>query len=41
MDKITNNISNNIPKNDVKDSKPSHKNKVNADILDKSCLLMW
>ena len=36
MDKITNNILNNIPKNDVKDSKPSHKNKVNADILDKS-----
>ena len=36
MDKITNNISNNILKNDVKDSKPSHKNKVNADILDKS-----
>ena len=36
MDKITNNILNNIPKNDVKDSKPSHKNKVNADILDKN-----
>ena len=36
MDKITNNILNNIPKNDVKDSKPSHENKVNADILDKN-----
>ena len=36
MDKITNNILNNIPKNDVKDSKSSHVNKVNADILDKS-----
>ena len=36
MDKITNNILNNIPKNDVKGSKPSHSNKVNADILDKS-----
>ena len=36
MDKITNNTSNNIPKNDVKDSKPSRENKVNADILDKS-----
>ena len=34
MDKITNNILNNIPKNDVKDSKPSHENKVNADILE-------
>ena len=36
MDKITNYISNNIPKNDVKDSKSSHENKVNVDILDKS-----
>ena len=36
MDKITNNILNNIPKNDVKDSKSSHENKVNVDILDKS-----
>ena len=36
MDKITNNILNNIPKNDVKDSKLSHENKVNPDILDKS-----
>ena len=36
MDKITNNILNNIPKNDVKGSKSSHENKVNADILDKS-----
>ena len=35
MDKITNNILNNIPKNDVKDSKSSHENKVNADISDK------
>ena len=36
MDKITNNILNNIPKNDVKDSKSSHENKVSADFLDKS-----
>ena len=36
MDKITNNILNNIPKNGVKDSKSSHENKVNVDILDKS-----
>ena len=36
MDKITNNILNNIPKNDVKDSKSSHGKKVNADVLDKS-----
>ena len=36
MDKITNNILNNIPKNNVKDSKSSHENKVNADTLDKS-----
>ena len=36
MDKITNNILNNIPKNDVKSSKSSHENKVNVDILDKS-----
>ena len=36
MDKITNNILNNIPKNDVKGSNPTHENKVNADILDKS-----
>ena len=36
MDKITNNILNNIPKSDVKDSKPSHENKVNGDVLDKS-----
>ena len=36
MDKITNNILNNIPKNNVKDSKSSHENKVNVDILDKS-----
>ena len=35
MDKITNNILNNIPKKDVKDSKPSH-DKVNTDILDKN-----
>ena len=33
MDKITNNILNNIPKNDVKDSKSSHENKVNVDIF--------
>ena len=36
MDKITNNILNNIPKNDVKGSESSHENKVNVDILDKS-----
>ena len=36
MDKITNNIFNNIPKNDVKDSKSSNASKVNVDILDKS-----
>ncbi len=36
MDKITNNIVNNIPKKDVKDTKPSLNNKVNADILDNS-----
>ena len=36
MDKITNNILNNIPKKDVKDAKPSLNNKVNADKLDKS-----
>ena len=36
VSKITNNILNNIPKNDVKESKPSHGNKVNSDILDKS-----
>ena len=36
MDKITNNILNNIPKKDVKDSKPSTDNKVNTDISDKS-----
>ena len=36
MDKITNNIINNIPKNDVKDSKSSNASKVNVDILDKS-----
>ena len=36
MDKITNSILNNIPKSDVKDSKPSHENKVNGDVLDKS-----
>ena len=36
MDKITNNIINNIPKKDVKDSKSSNNNQVNIDILDKS-----
>ena len=36
MDKITNNILNNIPKKDVQDSKPSLDNKVNADISDAS-----
>ena len=36
MDKITNNILNNIPKKDVKNSNSSQNNKVNTDILDKS-----
>ena len=36
MDKITNNIINNIPKKDVKDAKLSSNNKVNTNILDKS-----
>jgi len=36
MDKITNNILNNIPKNDVKDSKPSFNNKVDLDASDES-----
>ena len=36
MDKITNNIANNIPKKDVKDAQYSLNDKVNADKLDKS-----
>ncbi|GIS10268.1 MAG: hypothetical protein CM15mP114_10500 [Alphaproteobacteria bacterium] len=36
MDKITNNIVNNIPKKDVKDSKPSLDDKVNIVTSDKS-----
>ena len=36
MDKITNNIANNIPKKDVKDSQYSLNGKVNSDKLDKS-----
>ena len=36
MDKITNNISNNIHLKDVKDSKSSLNNKVRTDTLDKS-----
>ena len=36
MDKITNNIVNNIPKKEVKDSNPSLIKKVNVDILDKN-----
>ena len=36
MDKITNNIANNIPKKGVKDSQYSLNDKVNADKLDKS-----
>ena len=36
MDKITNNIINNIPKNDVKDSNPSTDYKINIDLSDKS-----
>ena len=35
MDKITNNILNNIPKNDVKDSKQSLNDKVNVAVSDK------
>ena len=36
MDKITNNIVNNLPKKDIQDPKSSMKHKVNTDILDKS-----
>ena len=36
MDKITNNIVNNIPKKDVKDSKPSLNNKVDIATSDKN-----
>ena len=36
MDKITNNILNNIPKNDVKDSKQSLNDKVNIALSDKT-----
>ena len=36
MDKITNNIINNIPKKELKDSKPSLNNEVKSGILDKS-----
>ena len=36
MDKITNNILNNIPKNDVKASKQSLNNKVNIALSDKT-----
>ena len=36
MDKITNNILNNIPKNDVKDSKTSFNNKVDLAASDES-----
>ena len=36
MDKITNNILNNIPKKDVKDSKPTHNDKVDIVTSDKS-----
>ena len=36
MDKITNNIINNLPKKDIKDPKSSINNKVNSDILDKN-----
>ena len=36
MDKITNNIVNNLPKKDLQDPKSSINNKVNTDILDKS-----
>ena len=36
MDKITNNIVNNLPKKDIQDPKSSINHKVNSDILDKS-----
>ena len=36
MDKITNNILNNIPKNDIKDSKQSPNDKVNMTVSDKT-----
>ena len=36
MDKITNNIVNNLPKKDIQDPKSSINHKVNTDILDKS-----
>ena len=36
MDKITNNIVNNIPKKDVKDTKPSTDRFVERDVVDKS-----
>ena len=36
MDKITNNIINNLPKKDIQDPKSSISHKVNPDILDKS-----
>ena len=36
MDKITNNILNNIPKNDIKDSKQSPNDKVDVTVSDKT-----
>ena len=36
MDKITNNIINNLPKKDIQDPKSSINHKVNPDILDKN-----
>ena len=36
MDKITNNIINNLPKKDIQDPKSSVSHSVNTDILDKS-----
>ena len=36
MDKITNNIINNLPKKDIQDPKSSINHKVNTDILDKN-----
>ena len=36
MDKITNNILNNIPKNDIKDTKQSPNDKVNITVSDKT-----
>ena len=41
MDKITNNIVNNLPKKDIQDPKSSINHKVNTDILDKSIIKIF